>query len=92
VRGREKVLYTNYEAEKDAVAAAYRAYTRAFLANDMDAIDRLGRYPLAYIGAGTTVMLDSFPVKPADLIAEKQCTLPPILSLRWLDSRQIRRM
>jgi hypothetical protein len=62
----------NCEAEKDAVAAAFQAYTRAFLANDMDAIDRLVRYPLAYIGAGKTVMLDSFPVKPADLIAEKQ--------------------
>ena len=62
----------NYEAEKDAVAAAYQAYTGAFLANDMDAIDRLVRYPLAYIGADKTVMLDSFPVKPADLIAEKQ--------------------
>jgi hypothetical protein len=41
----------NDEAEKEAVAAAYQAYTRAFLAN---------------------VMSDSFPVKPADLIAEKQ--------------------
>jgi hypothetical protein len=24
-------------------------------------------YPLAYVGAGKTVLLDSFPVKPADL-------------------------
>jgi hypothetical protein len=61
-----------YETEKDAVVAAYRAYIRAFLDNDMEAIDRLVRYPLAYIGAGRTVMLDSFPVKPADLMAEKQ--------------------
>ena len=61
-----------YETEKDAVVAAYRAYIRAFLDNDMEAIDRLVRYPLAYVGAGKTVMLDSFPVKPADLMAEKQ--------------------
>ena len=61
-----------FEAEKDAVVAAYRAYIRAFLDNDLDAIDALVRYPLAYIGVAKTVMLDSFPVKPADLIAEKQ--------------------
>jgi hypothetical protein len=29
-------------------------------------------YPLAYVGAGKTVLLDSFPVKPADLMASKQ--------------------
>jgi hypothetical protein len=62
----------DYETEKDAVIAVYRAYTRAFLDNDMDAIDRLVCYPVAYVGAGKTVMLDSFPVKPADLMTEKQ--------------------
>src|SRR5690349_5435661 len=61
-----------YEAERDAVAAAYQTYVRAFLDNDMDAIDRLVRYPLAYIADGKTLMLDSFPVKPADLMAAKQ--------------------
>src|SRR5258707_6685251 len=62
----------SYEAAKDAVIAAYRAYVRAFLDNDIEAIDALVNYPLAYVGAGKTVMLDSFPVKPADLMAEKQ--------------------
>jgi hypothetical protein len=61
-----------YEVEKDAVIAAYRAYVRAFLDNDIAAIDALVVYPVAYVGAGTTVMLDSFPVKPADLMAQKQ--------------------
>lgn len=60
------------ETDKDAVVAAYQAYTRAFLDNDMDAIDRIVLYPVAYIADGKTVMLDSFPVKPADLMAEKQ--------------------
>jgi hypothetical protein len=68
----EQVLRMSYETEKEAVVAAYQAYVRAFLENDMNAIDRLVRYPLAYIGAGKTVISDSFPVKPADLIAEKQ--------------------
>jgi hypothetical protein len=58
--------------EKDEVIATYQAYTRAFLANDMDAINELVLYPLAYVGAGKTVLLDSFPVKPADLMESKQ--------------------
>lgn len=61
-----------YEMEKNAVVAAYQAHVHAYLDNDMDAIDRLVRYPLAYIADGKTVMLDSFPVKPADLMADKQ--------------------
>ena len=61
-----------YEVEKDAVIAAYRAYVRAFLDNDIAAIDALVAYPVAYVGAGKTVLLDAFPVKPADLMAQKQ--------------------
>jgi len=61
-----------HEVEKDAVIAVYRAYVRAFLDNDIEAIDALVAYPVAYVGGGKTVMLDSFPVKPADLMAEKQ--------------------
>jgi hypothetical protein len=68
----EQVLRMSNETEKDAVVAAYQAYTRAFLDNDMDAIDGLVRYPVAYIADGKTLMLDSYPVKPADLIAQKQ--------------------
>lgn len=61
-----------YETEKDAVVAAYQAYLRAFSDSDMEAINRLVRYPLAYIGGGKTVMLDSFPVTASDLMAQKQ--------------------
>jgi hypothetical protein len=60
------------QSEKDEVIATYQAYIRAFLANDIDAINDLVLYPLAYVGAGKTVLLDSFPVKPADLMASKQ--------------------
>ena len=34
------------------VLAAYAAYLTAFRANDVDALDRLMLYPLAYIGDG----------------------------------------
>ncbi len=57
---------------REEVGAAYRAYLRAFLANDLTGIDALVQYPLAYIGNGTVAMLDSYPVKPADLMAAKQ--------------------
>jgi hypothetical protein len=57
---------------KDEVIATYQAYTRAFLANDMDAINELVLDPLAYVGPGKAALLDSFPVTPADLIASKQ--------------------
>jgi hypothetical protein len=36
----EQVLSMSFETEKDAVVAAYRAYTRAFVDNDIDAIDK----------------------------------------------------
>ncbi len=42
----------SYETDKDAAVAAYQAYTRAFLDNDMDAIDRSVRYPVAYLVDG----------------------------------------
>jgi hypothetical protein len=38
----------------------------------MDAINNLVLYPLAYVGDGKTVLLDSWPFKPADLMANKQ--------------------
>lgn len=54
------------------VSAAYEAYLSAFLANDIAAIDALVHYPLAYIGAGEVRMVESYPVKPADLMAARQ--------------------
>ncbi len=48
----EQVLRTSYETDKDAVVAASQGDTRAFLDNDMDAIDRYVRYPVAYLVDG----------------------------------------
>lgn len=55
-----------------ADSATPKAPPRAFLANDTDAINDLVLYPLAYIGAGKSMLLEPLPVKPADLIASKQ--------------------
>ena len=57
---------------KDEVLATYAAFAKAFLANDIKAIDKLMQYPLAYIGDGRTTLVDSYPVKPAELMASKQ--------------------
>jgi hypothetical protein len=57
---------------KDEVLATYAVYAKAFLANDIHAIDQLIQYPLAYIGDGRTTMVDAYPVKPAELMAAKQ--------------------
>lgn len=54
------------------VSATYEAYTRAFLANDIEAIDGLVKYPIAHIRDDNVVLMDSYPIKPADLIAQKQ--------------------
>ncbi len=54
------------------VSATYEAYTRAFLANDIEAIHELVKYPIAYIRDDNVVLMDSYPIKPADLIAQKQ--------------------
>jgi len=57
---------------KAEVLATYAAYARAFLANDIPALDALIQYPLAYIGDGRTALVDAFPINPAELIAAKQ--------------------
>jgi hypothetical protein len=56
---------------KDEVLAAYTAYLTAFRANDLQAIDKLIQYPLAYIGSGQTTLVDTYPIKPAELMAAK---------------------
>jgi hypothetical protein len=54
---------------KAEVIQAYESYLRAFLADDIAAIDALVQYPLAYIGDGKVSMLDEYPVKPSALMA-----------------------
>ena len=57
---------------KDEVLATYTAFLTAFRADDVQAIDKLFQYPCAYIGNGQTTLLDTFPIKPAALMAAKQ--------------------
>ena len=58
------------EQVKDEVLAVYEAYVAAFRANDVQAIDKLMRYPLAHIGNDHTTLLDAYPIKPAEMRAK----------------------
>ena len=61
-----------HEDGKNEVIDTYQAYLRAFRANDLGALDLLVQYPLVYIGNGTVEMVDTYPIKPAEMIASKQ--------------------
>ena len=56
---------------KAEVIEAYERYLKAFLADDLAAIDALVHYPLAYIGDGKVTKLDEWPFKPSMLRAAK---------------------
>ena len=49
------------ERVKAEVLGVYTAYLAAFRANDVQAIDKLVQYPLAYIGNGQTTLVDTYP-------------------------------
>jgi hypothetical protein len=48
----------------------YRRYLQAFMSDDMDALNALVSYPLAYIGEGVVTMLTEFPIRPSDLMTQ----------------------
>ena len=54
-----------------AVMAVYEDYISAFLANDVDGINAVCKFPIAHIGDGKTQHLDAWPVSPAKFKAEK---------------------
>ena len=54
------------------VRAAYERYLRAFLDDDLTAVEAQVQFPLAHIGAGETRLLDRFPVSPQALRERKQ--------------------
>jgi hypothetical protein len=62
----------NREALVREVSAVYQAYTRAFLANDVEAINSLVKYPIAFIRDDDVILMDKYPIKPADLMEHKQ--------------------
>ena len=49
------------------VVEAYQRYLNAFIADDMEAINALVCYPLAYIGDGEVTMFNEFPIRPSKL-------------------------
>lgn len=57
---------------RDEVLDTYAAYLAAFIASDISASDRLVQYPLAYIRSGKAMLVYTFHIKPADLMAAKQ--------------------
>jgi hypothetical protein len=52
------------------VLSAYKRYVEAFMSNDMNGINALVLYPLAYVGDGTVKICHEYPVKPAELLAQ----------------------
>jgi len=52
------------------VIEAYQKYLHAFMSDDMDTINALVAYPLAYIGEGVVTMLNEFPIRPSALMAQ----------------------
>ena len=57
---------------KQEVMAAYEAYLAAFRAADVDKINALVRYPIAFIDDGVVRLVNAFPIDPAELIAKKE--------------------
>ena len=54
------------------VLKAYEKYLVYFLNNDMDGINSLVKFPITYIADGECKSLDTFPVKPKEMMDSKQ--------------------
>ena len=57
---------------KKEVMKAYEEYLAYFLDNDMDGINSLVKFPITYIADGECKSLDAFPVKPKEMMENKQ--------------------
>ena len=60
---------SRHAAQAAEVLRAYKKYLEAFMSNDMNGIDALVSYPLAYVGDGVVKMFDEYPIRPAELMA-----------------------
>lgn len=60
------------ERARREVADTYARYLRAFTAGDLAAVEALVQFPLTYLGAGETRLLERFPVSPQHLRDTKQ--------------------
>ena len=67
------------------VLKAYDKYLAYFLNNDMDGINSLVKFPITYIADGECKSLDAFPVKPKEMIENKQWTLLLIQRLMCME-------
>ena len=61
----------NKNNEKE-VLKAYEKYLVYFLNNDMDGINSIVKFPITYIADGECKSLDTFPVKPKEMMDSKQ--------------------
>ena len=56
----------------EEVMGAYDQYLRAFLRNDIDAINSMLTFPITYIAESEVMSLTEFPVQPSKLMEDKQ--------------------
>jgi hypothetical protein len=57
----------SFSLQTSEVIETYKKYLKAFMSDDMDTINALVSYPLAYIGQGVVTMLNEFPIRPSAL-------------------------
>ena len=60
------------ENNEKEVLKAYEKYLVYFLNNDMDGINSIVKFPITYIADGECKSLDTFPVKPKEMMESKQ--------------------
>jgi hypothetical protein len=57
-------------AQAAEVLGAYEKYLEAFMSNDLNGINALVSYPLAYVGDGVVKMFNEYPIRPSELMAQ----------------------
>ena len=60
------------ENNEKEVLKAYEKYLVYFLNNDMDGINSIVKFPITYIADGECKSLNTFPVKPKEMMDSKQ--------------------
>lgn len=63
---------TEDQLKKEVQDIYTQFYVEGFKTNDISLIDKIVRYPIAYLKNGAVEMFDHYPVDPATLKADKQ--------------------
>jgi hypothetical protein len=63
-------MNSKYTAQAAEVLGAYEKYLEAFMSNDMNGINALVSYPLAYVGDGVVKMFNEYPIRPSELMGQ----------------------